>query len=1014
MLFKGLTGNNARRREYVFAAAILLWAFFMLAAPHFGHAQEKILGAAMLQDKTEKMPLGQYTVVQKDPTNRINVQSITSSDGSILSGQLSKEDMITLDHDGAPVWLSTKLYNEGDQSDWIINFGKKTEGRIGSLQGVKAYELTLSIVEVDGVKKNAVALQKIHSIAENGAYSLNIKKGEQKIVLFNIIPATGKSLTIPFDIYSQSAYLSAVKSQASTSAAYTFSLVAVALIFIGNFVIRRHAILLIAGAYFAFSALRWCLYDSGGSSIEPGIVNGVILFLVLMHSLLSILMTKTFCRIESSNFTEKYILYGLAWFSAVSIMLVFFLPISNETLYVALMSGGPIITMAVIALMSFAQAKNGHIKGYLYFYSWVLPSAAAIITVLSACQILPYSSLLLNMFWYSLIPQGILLILAIRQKLESGVAHDAPIKTGAITETLNLSRIKETKDSGDHSRLLKVIEQERQMLADLRMREELRTEEMRFAKEEADEANRAKSAFLAVVSHEIRTPMTGVMGMVRLLLESNITKQQRDYVLTIQESSEAMLTLLNDILDFEKIQRGKIDLENISFDLIRLIQGVITLMSGHAAQKQITLSARIDEDIPRYVKGDPTRLRQVLLNLMGNALKFTERGNVILHVKNLNSQDDVLNKSRYSIYFAVQDSGIGISPEAQKNLFNPFAQASESITRKFGGTGLGLAISKGLIEKMGSSININSKEGEGSTFFFTLMMERGLSTAPEAAKKPVVQEEPLAPVKPLNVLVVDDNSITRKVVMSFLEQGNHHVAVAGTAEEGLKKINETPYDLVLMDIELPGMHGNEAVRILRESGDSGKQSLPVFAMTGNVGKEDMERYLADGMSGVLPKPIDLDKLRSLIVEISRNGFVREIKALGDSPKAVQKTVMESRPAPPAEYEGIFNTDMLQSLKDTLGKDKLNGLLVELVEKTQEILQLMINALDAGDLSSLAARAHELKGMAGNFGLTEISALAAQAEQKASKAETEGLDAIVALLPEASSRAQNALKNWAGE
>lgn len=1010
MLFKGLIKSYITGRGIMFAALMALCAIFLLGAPRLADAQEKILGAAVLKNGESSMPLATYTVIQKDPTNRISVDSITTSGGTILSGQLTKDQTIRLGDDGIPVWLSTKLYNESNNTNWVIDFGKRSEGRVGTVKSVKAYELKLDVVDVGGVKKNNVTLNAIQSNSEYGAYNISIPKGQQKIILFNIAPREGQSVTIPFKLYSQSAYLVYLQNQAAVSTGYFLIFILFAAFFLIYFFMRRGYILLIIAGYFALTALRWFVYDAAGSSIEPGLSGDIILILVFAHSLLCIYMTKVYCRIDATNYTEKNILYGLVWMNAAAVAVLYLLTISNDVIYRTLLYGAPIITMCVIALMSFAQAKNNQLPSYLYFYSWLFPLAGFIVTILSLNEALPKTGFYLHAFWYFLVPQGFVLFFAARQQVDKGREKDLDISS-AISESLNLSRIKETKDSGDHSRLLKVIEQERQALMDLRTKEAYRTEEMRRAKEEADEANRAKSAFLAVVSHEIRTPMTGVMGMVKLLLESNITKQQRDYVLTIQESSEAMLTLLNDILDFEKIQRGKIDLENISFDLHRLIQGVITLMSGHAAQKKIGLSARMDEDIPRYVKGDPTRLRQVLLNLMGNAIKFTETGTVTLHVKNLNNPDDVLNKSHYSVYFGVQDSGIGISLEAQRNLFNPFAQASESITRKFGGTGLGLAISKGLIEKMGSAININSKEGEGSTFFFTLQLERGLSTSPDHHKPKQVQEN-LTPARSIRALVVDDNSITRKVVMSFLEQGNHETIICGNAEDALKKIDQEKFDLVLMDIELPGLRGNEAVKILRESNDPIKKSLPVFAMTGNVSKEDMERYLSDGMSGILPKPIDLDKLRSIIVEVARNNFVREIKGLEDKQDATMpKLSMEKAPILAYVQENVFNTSMLDSLKDTLGPAKLNELLGELIDKTEEILKAMNEASKAGDLTSLAARAHELKGMAGNFGLTEISALAAQAERKAAAQDIHELGSIIASLPAASVRAQSALKNW---
>lgn len=1009
MPIKGLSLFCGRWGPPAFLAALLC---ALLLLPLFvAHAQEKVLGVAQLDNGMKSLPLGKYVLIQQDPDEAVTVKSIIDSGGAILTGKQGKSDSIHLGYGGVPVWLTLKLQGRALNDEWIIDLGRRAEGRMGHLKSIRIYEMTLT---------SPLTVNEIMPERAEDIYKITVPSGQEKFVLFSITPSAGKPSVLPLKIFSEASYVDALKENAFLDMVYGIGLGALAAFFLALATFSRKPSFAIFGIYFLYSFAFWITYNNMSMHSGPGIFSEMMLVFALGYSILAIFMTKFFWGIEYGSYTEKYILYGLIWLNIVASVLSLLLPVGDGIAHIALYYGAPVITISIICLMSLAQARSVLLKDNLFLISWILPLFGLVITVAAACQMLPPDPVFLNCFWYSILIQGAVLGCALHRKLQTMGSYER----SNTNDSLSLHRMKETKESADNSRLLKVIQKEREMLAEFRTKEAIRTEEMRVAKEAADEANRAKSAFLAVVSHEIRTPMSGVMGMVKLLLDSNISKQQRDYALTIKESGEAMLGLLNDILDFEKIQRGKIELENISFDLHRLIQGMVTLMSGHAADKKINLVARMDENIPRFVKGDPTRLRQVLLNLMGNAIKFTETGTVTMFIKSMNQpesddDDEPTRFQRHMIYFAVQDSGIGISADAQKNLFNPFSQANSSVARKFGGSGLGLAISKGLVEIMGSSININSKEGEGSTFFFTLEMEKGLSSAQEKARGGTTFSEDEI-VHPLKILIVDDNNITRKVMVGFLEKGRHDIVMCGTSEEALKKINQDAFDLIFMDIELPGMKGNEAVKILRQHPDPVKRALPVIAMTGNIAKDDIDGYLDDGMTGALPKPIDADRLYGIIRDVARNTHRREVIIPGHEmfpDVSADKEFDSFAPPPPQEErpvidQGIFNPDMLQSLKDAIGAKQMEELLTDLITKTEEILVQMDEATKLGDLQSLAARAHELKGMAGNFGLTEISTIAAQTERKAKTNEVDGLGSLVDTLPEASARAQTALKDWA--
>lgn len=1082
--------------------------FFLIAMAFAvqAQAQNSAFRPIIVGQDENNTPIGLQIIVQKDADQKVTADRIRETQGAVLAGKMSKNETIPLGSDGAPHWLAFKILNHSADADWVLDLGRLTSGRAGHLENFKAYEMPLPYP--GATTKPAFYLNDITSPSFNGHNKIRIQRGTQKLIMLHIVPTSGMTTMITPRLHPNETMPGLFYRNAVTDFIYVaFFFVFTA--FTGYMAMRHRKLpQFVFSLYFVLIAASFLLFQNNGMDTSSGTFKYLAIIIAFLHAALALWSIKIFCKITPSHKGERNILNGLLFLAALSAIAALAPPLSGTLIQSWTAVGVPLAIYLAISLMSYAQTSSGNINGYYYFASWVIVLAGFIISALAMRDIIPANSLTINLLWLSFIPQGALTCIAITHNNYFDEMDTQAIQNVPTSDALNLKQLKQKRDEGDHSRLLRVIEKERELLIDLKQREGARLEEMRVAKEEADEANRAKSAFLAVVSHEIRTPMTGVMGMVRLLLDSNITKQQKDHILTIQESGDAMLSLLNDILDFEKIQRGKMEIENISLDLHRLIQGVVSLMSGHAAQKQVNLSARIDDDLPRFVKGDPTRLRQVLLNLMGNALKFTEQGNVTLLVRNLNTNEaGNTYGNNFMIYFAVTDTGIGITEEAQKNLFSPFAQADSTIARKFGGTGLGLAISKGLVEAMGSTINISSKSGEGSTFFFTINMERGLSTHQDSGKKTTdaisFAANPTTPkIDPIRILVVDDNTINRKVISSFLAPDNHIVTTSSSAEDALQKVEASDFDLILMDIELPGISGNEATKNLRTHENPRKANIPVIALTGNTGKEDMGRYLADGMNDLVGKPIDPDLLRFKIYEVVTHSNQREIMppdrvlatqdiahvetrdetleaALGissneasdfaaaatpliDSPAIIAQAAIaaepepiitkpvadpqiivpdmtmptnlsfdddtnssataDTAPAPVAQAAAaidlsainVFNPEMLQSLKNTIGGDQLQKLLDELLEKTDEILAGLDLAARAQNMDLLSARAHELKGMAGNFGLVEISDIAGVAERKARANEKDGMSDLVKTLPAANERARQAIRTWMSE
>lgn len=1057
-----------RSFRYILAFFALILSLVFLSNNLFAQNSYRNLALSDQYNEHYLSPyLTHYTV-----QNIQSVQDIVNNpaiQGDILNATGS---ILLLNFTEHVTWLSLEVTNRSMQEDWNMEFGSGFDGRFGLLNNIQVYTFN-----------NATASIKEFSLDDNKMVRLKLAKDEQSQIFIRIEKTETSPTTIALKLLNAAktnnnghSTLQMMTSMFLIGMAFFFAAVAIVKFKYNYFYFSLYYFLLNILLYVQnnFIEFKWLF------------IQGEILgYLIFSISLVSLIIANLFWHPHEREFWKKLSFIIPFILSIISLVAAKFFHDDTHLLPMFLTMGPSIIILLTIPLVTIVQSESKYENTAPFMLGWFILLFGICITVLSLSGILQPVSTAINAFWFAIIPQAIFFVFASRVDVGNESEHITLSKTVEINESETISRLRQSKENTEQDRLLKVIEQERKVLGELRKSEARRAEEMRKAKELADDANKGKSAFLAVVSHEIRTPMTGIMGMVRMLLNSNLTKEQNEYAQTIQDSSDAMLALLNDILDFEKIEQGKMTFENISFDLQRLILGVATLMRGHAVQKGYDLTTKMGEDLPKYVMGDPTRLRQVLLNLTGNAVKFTQEHGVKIIVELMKKNDD---DNSYEIYFGIIDNGIGISEEAKKDLFTPFSQADKSISRKFGGTGLGLAISKGLINGMGSDINISSTEGEGSTFFFTLNMKSGRKDDISHSPRVEIQGNQSSSKR---ILLIDDNHINRKVVRGLLSEFPYEIVEEENAEAGLKKLNDGKFDLILMDIELPDLNGDEATKRIRQSTNTAIKNIPVIALTGNTQDEQISHYFSCGINSYIAKPIDPTNLIKTI-ENATNGIFdsdmkhytytkkntsdnniildKDISSISvdltlDEDKPIEiikakktesffkpsidptlgqiklieiKPILDGTAIPVSKKENVFtgaslditqpttkttaaknpdevlDLETLSSLKKHLPIDKLTEMIKDVFVKIDEIHHNLESAIKINETDKISSNCHDLKGMAGNFGLNELSLLGKEIEQKSKTQPTIIISTLINKIPAAKKRAQEALYEWSSQ